>query len=116
MSDTAEFDSPEDALADMREYRGRSIVLAEYAYGVADAFDVDRDDLSVRPAREFGRALIDAPPNEECISISELARDLVRALDGEPTTSAPYIGTGTSADHIGDSNLDTLEAMLEGDS
>lgn len=108
-------ESREDALAELRDLRGRSIVTAEFAYAVAEAFDVDRDALSVKPASELHRAMVAGDQDELCIGICDLTRDIVAALGGDPTTSAPYLGTGTSADHIGDANIEKLAEMMDAD-
>lgn len=106
------FETKADALADIREMRGRSIVTDEYAFAVADAFGVDHDAINLTSVSEM-RAIVDAHPDDEAIGVGELVCQLVTALGGDANTGSPYIGTGTHHDHLLDSNIETLAGYVD---
>lgn len=102
-----------DALAEMRDLRGRSVVLADFAQELADPFGVDLSESDIiAPTNEHLPYHEDDAP---AVNIAELAAHLVAELGGDPQTSSMYIGRGTDADARGEANFDKLETFIEDD-
>lgn len=110
------FDSPEEALAELREYGERSIITIEAAEQIADAFGVSLPDPSdhhaIRPIEEM-RAMFDPEMGEQvCVGVGDLLIILLDALGREPDDSAPYLGTGRNAQHRYEQNFPKLEDVV----
>lgn len=118
--ETQRYDSQRDALNDLSEMRGQSVITADTAYQFlipfVDLWDDEYELMlaineNVNPVQEEG-IITSAPPWTPVMPADRVSKMLVEQLGGEPSTSS-MLGRGSTHDVRHDDNIELLYDLLE---
>lgn len=112
MNENPDIETKADAFEVLDTLKGRSIISAEFANELANAFGVELLDPQadiVAPASD----LLHVDDDSLAVAVHDLTRHLVTELGGEPQEGSPLIGRGSGADFEHGKNYPKLKELAQ---
>lgn len=103
----------QDAIDSLEKLSGRSIITADLAQDISDAFDVELEERAgeLEPLSRLDRA---APDHEDglCIGVGTLCLRIAEKRDDVEADDANALGHGTTQDMYKENNLPAIKETV----